>query len=162
VTDRRLRTVIAGLALAGFAIATYLTWVHYAGVKPICTGISNCERVQTSSYAKLAGVPVAVIGVAGYAAILASLAVRGDAGRIAGAFLAFVGLGVSGYLTWAELFRIDAICQWCVASAIVMTLIAVLATVRALMSPEPARASWGPLASPAPAPRPARARVPRS
>ena len=71
-------------------------------------------------------------GVAGYAAILVSLALRGDGGRITSAFLAFVGLGISGYLTWAGLFRIEAICQWCVASAILMTLIAALATVRAV------------------------------
>jgi len=132
VTDRRLSAAIAALALAGLAIATYLTWVHYAGIKPICTGISDCERVQTSSYAKLAGVPVAVIGLAGYAAILASLLLRGEMGRMVGAFVAFVGLGFSAYLTWAELFKIDAICQWCVASAVLMTAIAVLATVRAV------------------------------
>ena len=157
MTDRQLRTAIAGLALAGLAIAAYLTWVHYAGVKPICTGISNCERVQTSSYAKLAGVPVAVIGVAGYAAILASLTMRGDAGRITTAFLAFVGLGLSAYLTWAELFRIDAICQWCVASAIVMSAIAVLAAVRVL-GYERVTAP----ASSVPARRPTRARAQRS
>jgi uncharacterized membrane protein len=132
VSERHLRVAIAGLALAGLAIAAYLAWAHYADVKPICTGIGNCERVQSSSYSKLAGVPVAVIGLAGYAAILVSLALRGELGRVTGAFLAFVGLGFSGYLTWAELFRVEAICQWCVASAIVMALIAALATVRAL------------------------------
>jgi uncharacterized membrane protein len=131
VSEQSLRVAIAGLALAGLTIAAYLTLVHYADVKPICTGISDCERVQTSSYAELAGVPVAVIGLAGYAAILVSLAPRGELGRVTSAFVAFLGLGFSGYLTWAELFRIDAICQWCVASAVVMTLIAVLATVRA-------------------------------
>jgi uncharacterized membrane protein len=156
VTDRHLRAAITGLAIAGLAIAAYLTWVHYAGVKPICSGISDCERVQTSSYAKLAGLPVALIGLAGYAAILASLSVRGEAGRVATAFLAFVGLGFTGYLTWAELFRIQAICQWCVASAVVMTLIAVLAIVRALRDPVTAPASR------APAPRPMRARAPQS
>ena len=132
MSDTRLRLAIAALAVAGLAISGYLTWVHYADVKPICTGISNCERVQTSSYAELAGVPVALIGLAGYAAILGSLLVSGELGRVAGAFLAFVGLGFSAYLTWAELFRIDAICQWCVASAIVMAAIAVLTAVRVL------------------------------
>jgi uncharacterized membrane protein len=138
VTDQRLRAAIAALAVAGLAIASYLTWVHYADVKPICTGISDCERVQTSSYAKLAGVPVAVIGLGGYAAILGSLLLRGDLGRVAVAFLAFVGVGFSGYLTWAELFRIEAICQWCVASALVMTVIAGLATARVVRGAGPA------------------------
>ena len=48
---------IAGLALLGLAISIYLTWVHYAGIEPVCTGISDCERVQSSDYAELAGHP---------------------------------------------------------------------------------------------------------
>ena len=48
---------IAALAAAGLAISAYLTWVHYAGIEPVCTGISDCERVQTSSYAELVGIP---------------------------------------------------------------------------------------------------------
>ena len=62
--------VIAGLALLGLAISAYLTWVHYAGIEPVCTGISDCERVQSSDYAELVGIPVALLGMAGYAALL--------------------------------------------------------------------------------------------
>jgi uncharacterized membrane protein len=122
---------IAGLALVGLAISVYLTWVHYAGIEPVCTGISDCERVQSSDYAELVGIPVAVVGVVGYAAILASLRMRVEVT----AMLAYLGLAFSAYLTWAELFRIEAICQWCVASALVALAIAVLATVRALGAP---------------------------
>jgi uncharacterized membrane protein len=122
---------IAGLALVGLAISAYLTWVHYAGIEPVCTGISDCERVQSSDYAELVGIPVAVIGVVGYAAIFASLRMRVEVT----AMLAYLGLAFSAYLTWAELFRIDAICQWCVASAFVALAIAALATLRALGAP---------------------------
>jgi uncharacterized membrane protein len=122
---------IAGLALLGLAISAYLTWVHYAGIEPVCSSISDCERVQTSDYAKLAGIPVAVLGIAGYAAILASLRTRVEVT----ALLSYLALAFSGYLTWAELFKIDAICQWCVGSALVTVAIAVLATVRALSAP---------------------------
>jgi uncharacterized membrane protein len=131
VTERRLRSSIAVLAAAGVAIAAYLTYVHFAGVEPLCVaGGGGCEKVQTSDYADLAGVPVAVLGLAGYVLILASLWVPGDNGRLAGAVLALVGFGFSAYLTYRELFTIDAICQWCVASAVVMTALAVLATWR--------------------------------
>jgi uncharacterized membrane protein len=58
-----LRLATAVLALAGVAIAGYLTYVHYAELQPFCTGFSDCVRVQSSEYAKLAGVPVAVIGL---------------------------------------------------------------------------------------------------
>ena len=119
---------IAGLALLGLAISAYLTWVHYAGIEPVCSGISDCERVQSSDYAELLGVPVALIGVVGYATILASLRARVEMT----ALLSYLAVAFSGYLTWAELFRIDAICQWCVGSAVVMTAIAALAAVRLL------------------------------
>ena len=122
---------IAGLALLGLAISIYLTYVHYAGIEPVCSTISNCERVQTSEYADLAGIPVAVLGIAGYAAILLSLRMRADVT----ALLSYLAVAFSAYLTWAELFKIDAICQWCVASAIITLVIAVLATVRALGAP---------------------------
>ena len=122
---------IAGLALLGLAISIYLTYVHYAGIEPVCSSISNCERVQSSEYADLLGIPVAVLGIAGYAAILASLFTRVEVT----ALLAYLALAFSAYLTWAEVFKIDAICQWCVASAIVTLAIAVLATLRALVAP---------------------------
>ena len=133
MTERRLRLTIAGLALAGLAIAVYLSWVHYEDAKPFCVaGGGGCERVQTSDYAELSGIPVAVLGVIGYALILGSLWIRGDAGRLAGALLALSGFGFSAYLTYREVFTIDAICQWCVASAVVMTALAVLTTLRLL------------------------------
>jgi uncharacterized membrane protein len=123
-----VRRTLAALALIGLAVSGYLTWVHYAELEPICSGISDCERVQSSDYGELAGVPVALLGVAGYLAVAASLWLRPEVT----ALLAYIGVGFSAYLTWAELFRIDAICQWCVASAVVITSIAVLATLRAL------------------------------
>jgi uncharacterized membrane protein len=122
---------IAALALLGLAISIYLTYVHYAGIEPVCSSISNCERVQNSEYAELLGIPVAVLGIAGYAAILASLFTRVEVT----ALLAYLAVAFSAYLTSAELFKIDAICQWCVGSAIVTLAIAVLATLRALGAP---------------------------
>ena len=126
-----MRRAIAGLAVLGLAISIYLTWVHYAGIEPVCSGISDCERVQSSDYAELLGVPVALIGVVGYATILASLRARVEMT----ALLSYLAVAFSGYLTWAELFKIDAICQWCVASALASLAIAVLATLLALRTP---------------------------
>jgi uncharacterized membrane protein len=60
-----VRRAIAALAVLGLAISAYLTWVHYAGIEPVCSSISDCERVQSSAYAELAGIPVAVLGVVG-------------------------------------------------------------------------------------------------
>ncbi|HEY8583158.1 MAG TPA: vitamin K epoxide reductase family protein, partial [Capillimicrobium sp.] len=120
--------VMTVIALLGTAVAGYLTITHYAGAAPVCALSGSCETVQSSEYAKLAGVPVAVLGLVGYLAILASLAVaRGERGRLARVGMTAVGFGFSAYLTYLELFVIDAICQWCVASAVLMTALFALA-----------------------------------
>jgi uncharacterized membrane protein len=125
MTVRRLRIAVAALAAIGAAIAGYLTWVHFAALQSFCVGGGGgCERVQSSRYAELAGVPVAVLGLAGYLAIVASLAASDARGRSATVFLALVGAAFSIYLTYLELAVIGAICQWCVASAIVMAVLA--------------------------------------
>ena len=126
---------MAVCCLVGIGVAGYLAYVHYAGVHPLCLASGGCERVQSSHYAKLAGMPVAVIGVAGYLGILASLLLPGEAGRSLTALLALIGFGVSAYLTYLELFRIRALCQWCVASAVLMTALAILSGVRLVRGP---------------------------
>ena len=124
----RLTVAVAVLSLAGAAVSGYLTWVHFAELQPFCVGGGGgCERVQSSPYAKLGGVPVAIVGLAGYLAVLASLALPE---RSVTAFLALVGAGFSAYLTYLELAVIDAVCQWCVASAMIMTALAVASVAR--------------------------------
>jgi uncharacterized membrane protein len=135
VNDRRLRQVAIVLALIGLGVAAYLTYVHYDGIQPVCGLGGDCEKVQTSEWADLAGVPVALLGLIGYAAILASLFVEREEALVAGALVALVGFGFSAYLTYRELFSIDAICPWCVASAVIMTLLAIIMTARLLRAP---------------------------
>ena len=135
--DHRLRIAAIALAVVGLGIASYLTYIHYEGIDPACGLGANCIKVQTSEWSKLAGVPVALLGLIGYAVILASLFVPGETGLMVSALVALTGFGFSAYLTYRELFSIHAICEWCVASAVVMTLLAIVTTVRLLRaSPE--------------------------
>jgi uncharacterized membrane protein len=139
VTDQRLRIAIGVLALIGIGVAGYLTYVHYEGLKVLCLSSGGCETVQASTYAKLDGLPVALLGLLGYIGIVGSVFIRGELGRIAGFAIALIGFGFSMYLTYRELFTIKAICQWCVSSAVLMTLLAVLTAVRVLREdPAPA------------------------
>ena len=136
MSERGLRVAALVVAALGVAVAAYLTYVHYAGLEPFCAGGGHgCERVQSSSYASLAGVPVALVGLAGYVAIAAALATPCESARLGAAALAVIGSGFSAYLTYLELFVIDAICQWCVASAVLLTLLAVLTVWRMLREP---------------------------
>jgi uncharacterized membrane protein len=135
VSDRALRRAGVVLAVLGIAIAGYLVYVHYAGIAPICNIAHGCEKVQSSKYAELAGIPVALLGLIGYVGILAALLAPGEAARLSAAAIALVGFGFSAWLTYLELARIDAICQWCVASAVLMTLLAGLTTARLVRYP---------------------------
>ena len=124
------RMVVAVLALIGFFDALYL-WAHNAGLTgPIVCGVGDCETVQSSIYAKIGGVPVSAIGVLGYIALLVLCLVgvqpkhRGS--RLIGGLLlggATLGIGFSGWLTYLEAAVIHAWCQYCVGSAIIMTVI---------------------------------------
>ena len=134
-TDRRLRLAAIILAVIGLGVAGYLTYVHYEEIRPVCGLGGDCVKVQASEWSKLAGIPVALLGLIGYAVIFVSLFVPGEEALIAGALTSLIGFGFSAYLTYRELFTIDAICQWCVASAIIMTLLAVVTTARLLRAP---------------------------
>jgi uncharacterized membrane protein len=123
------RLAQAAVAATGLAISGYLTAVHYAGGTPTCAIAHGCATVQQSEYAELAGVPVALLGLLGYAAIL--LALAKDISTIT-AFLAFTGAGFSAWLTYVEVARLHAICSWCVASAVCMAVLAALSARREL------------------------------
>jgi uncharacterized membrane protein len=132
MTDTVLRRISEGLCLLGVGIAGYLTYVHYAGLHPICEIGHGCETVQTSRYANLLGTPVALLGLISYILILVSLRLRGERALLAGYSLGIVAFGFSLYLTYRELFTIHAICTWCVSSAIVFTLLAIVSSCRVL------------------------------
>jgi len=134
-----LTLAILIIAVIGLGDASYLTYVHYNGLQGlICLGAhhghSSCETVQSSVYSKLDGVPVALLGLIGYVALLLSLLVRGELGRAAGFGVTLIGFGFSAYLTYREIFTIKAICEWCVGSAVCLTVLLILTGVRFLRS----------------------------
>jgi uncharacterized membrane protein len=133
MSARALRITMIVLTTIGLGVASYLTYVHYAGIKPVCTAGGSCAKVQSSVYSELAGIPVALIGLIGYVAILGSLlAPENETTRFATVAFTVVGFGFSAYLTYRELFSIHAICEWCASSAVIMTIIMCLAVWRFL------------------------------
>ena len=119
-----LRMIATFVAAFGIGVATYITIADSGGGSPVClAGGGGCETVANSTYSHLAGVNIAVFGIAGYVLLLAAALLRGDLARMVGFGVSLVGFGYSVYLTYLELFKIEAICQWCVASAILMTIV---------------------------------------
>lgn len=126
-----------GLALVGAAVAGYLTWTRLTGGTPACVGFGGCDFVNASPFSELFGLPVALWGFGAYL-VLAGLGVAGFLPALREALwvrtLAF-GLALAGwlfsmYLTAVEAFVLQAWCVWCVTSAVIITLLAVVCGVR--------------------------------
>lgn len=126
-----LRRIIAFVAVIGIGVATYITIADSGGGAPAClAGGGGCETVAESSYSHIAGVNIAIFGIFGYVLLLLSAFFANDAARFGGFAVALGGFGFSVYLTYLEIFKIEAICQWCVSSAVLMTILFLLTATR--------------------------------
>lgn len=128
------RMVLAVLALCGVLLASYLALHDLGYIGTLACGSGSCEVVQTSRWSWFLGVHVAVWGVVYYVALFAVALVAvqerfADDPRLSVVLLGLTGWGVlfSGWLTYLELFRIHAICRWCVGSASLIVLLFALA-----------------------------------
>jgi uncharacterized membrane protein len=130
-SEGNLQRAIAFVAALGIGVATYIAVEAAGGDPPACiAGSSGCATVAKSSYSHVAGVNIAVFGIVGYALLLASAFFAEDLARFGGFLVALGGFGYSVFLTYLELFKIDAICQWCVGSAVLMTILFLLSATR--------------------------------
>jgi uncharacterized membrane protein len=126
-----LRRAIAFFAALGIGVATYIAIADSGGGSPVCiAGSHGCATVARSSYSHVVGVNIAVVGIVGYVLLLASAFFANDASRLGGFVLALGGFGYSVFLTYLEVFKIEAICQWCVGSAVLMTILLLLTATR--------------------------------
>lgn len=129
MTDASLRIAAGTLALVGAAIAGYLTYARLTGGTIACA-TGGCETVQGSAYAEVLGIPVAALGLAAYVFLGATALAAGELARLAGAALALAGVAFGVYLLAVQVVAIGALCHWCVASDVVMALLAVAAVGR--------------------------------
>jgi uncharacterized membrane protein len=124
------RYLIPALALLGVLDSLYLSWVKVVKAQPFCAGVGDCETVNSSVYSTFNGIPIAYLGVLMYATIfvLAMWGPRLPSLLATYAPLLIFGISLGGvlysaYLTYLELYVIEAICVYCVISAILITLI---------------------------------------
>lgn len=129
--EDNLRRAIAFFAALGAAVAAYIAIVEAGGDSPVClAGGTGCRTVAESSYSHVAGVNIAIFGVIGYLLLLGTAFFANDLARFGGFALSLGGFGYSIFLTYIEIFKIEAICQWCVASAVLMTILFLLSATR--------------------------------
>ncbi|MCV0404547.1 MAG: vitamin K epoxide reductase family protein [Chloroflexi bacterium] len=116
------------LAVVGFGLSAYLTYVHY-NIDALVCSTGGCELVQTSEYSEMFGIPIAIFGMIMFTVIIAGTIIRevlpeyGDLISTGILMILLTAVIYWAYLTWLELNVIHAVCQWCVATSIATLLL---------------------------------------
>ena len=143
MSDRALRLATAVLALAGASVAGYLIWVRETGATLVCA-TGGCGTVQSSQYAELGGVPVALLGLVGYVVLFSAALLAGDTARLAQAAVALGAVIFITYLLYVQVALIGEVCDWCLVSDAIVTVITVLALLRLRITLAPPASSIRP------------------
>ncbi len=131
-----LRNIAIALASIGLVDSIYLTWIKLANQEAVCAGIGSCEVVNSSEYATLAGIPIALFGAGAFLTILIFVLFETqnqflEENSLMLVFgLSLAGVLYSAYLTYIELFVLNAICPFCVLSAVSLLGLLVVAGIR--------------------------------
>jgi uncharacterized membrane protein len=136
------RKALLVLTVIGLLVAVYMTIYKWTNNNSMCLGSGDCSTVNASPYSEIYGIPVALVGVGGYAAILFLLLMesRNDFVRQNGTLFVF-GLSLTGfiftvYLVYVEFAVLNAVCPFCLTSQIVMTIIFILSIIRLIRQPQ--------------------------
>lgn len=140
--DNRIRQILIGLAIIGLLVSIYMTIYKITDNDAMCIGSGGCSVVNASRYSEVNGIPVALIGVGGYAVILALLFLERKTGFFQenGTLMLFgislVGFLFTLYLIFVEIKLIHALCPFCLTSQAVMTVIFILSVIRLIRQPQ--------------------------
>lgn len=135
-TDAILSWSIVIFAILGAIDSTYLLIYKLTGNNRMCLGNGGCHNVNFSSYSEIYGIPISAIGLVAYLAMVGiillepRLRLLEDNGPLLLFGMGITGVAFSAYLTYLEIYVIHAVCPFCVASAIIITLIFVIAIIR--------------------------------
>jgi len=139
--DKRLTQVTIALTIIGLLVSIYMTIYKLTDNDSMCIGNGGCSVVNSSKYSEVNGIPVAVVGMIGYAAILGILWLEQKPGffKSNGTMMLFgitlIGFLFTVWLIYVEIALIKALCPFCLTSQVVMTLIFILSVVRVVRQP---------------------------
>jgi len=139
--EKRLSQLAIILTIIGLLVSIYMTIYKITSNDSMCIGSGDCKTVNASRYAEVYGIPVAVLGVAGYSAILAVLLLERKPGFFQqNGTLLFFGLSLTGflftlYLIFVETVLIKAYCPFCITSQTAMTIIFIISVIRLVRQP---------------------------
>lgn len=139
--DKRLKQITVALSVIGLLVSMYMTIYKVTSNEAMCVGSSGCSEVNASRYSEVNGIPVAVLGVVGYAAILALLFLEERSGFFQeNGTMIFFGISLVGflftlYLIYVEVALIKAYCPFCLTSQAVMSVIFIISVIRLIRQP---------------------------
>lgn len=139
--EKRLQQITIALAIIGLLVSIYMTIYKLTSNEAMCIGSTGCSEVNASRYSEINGIPVAVLGVVGYAAILALLFLEQRPGFFQqNGTMLFFGVSLVGflftiYLIYLEIALIKAYCPFCLASQAVMIAIFIISVIRLARQP---------------------------
>ena len=140
--EKWLNKALLALVVIGLLVSIYMTIYKFTGNDGMCVGSGDCKTVNASRFSEIDGIPVALVGVGGYASILAVLLLetrvdflRKNAAMILFGF-AMLGFVFSLYLVYVEVAILNAYCPFCVTSQVTMTLIFILSVIRLVREPQ--------------------------
>ncbi len=139
--DKRLNQIVIALAVIGLLVSIYMTIYKITDNESMCVGSKDCSVVNASKYSEVNGIPVAVVGMIGYAAILGVLFMERKPGFfMSNGTMILFGLTLTGFLftiwlIYVEVALLKAYCPFCIASQTAMTLIFILTVIRLVRQP---------------------------
>ncbi len=116
-----LRNICILLVVFGIGVSGYLSYVTLVNTEMICAegAVFNCDAVRTSDYAKMAGIPIAVLGLGTYL-VMGGLVLLENRIEVLRRFGVEILFGItlfawlySMWLVYLQVFRIQALCMWC-------------------------------------------------
>jgi uncharacterized membrane protein len=139
--EKRLSQLAIILTIIGLLVSIYMTIYKITSNDSMCIGSGDCKTVNASRYAEIYGIPVAVLGIVGYSAILAVLLLERKPGFFQqNGTLLFFGLSLTGflftlYLIFVETVLIKAYCPFCITSQTAMTIIFIISVIHLVRQP---------------------------
>ncbi|MBI4761592.1 MAG: vitamin K epoxide reductase family protein [Chloroflexota bacterium] len=139
--EKRLSQITVALAILGLLVSIYMTVYKITSNNKMCLGSGDCSTVNASRYSEINGIPVALIGVIGYAAIIGvHWLERRNAFLEENSSLILFGFSLIGFLftlwlVYVEIALLKALCPFCVTSQITMTIIFILSVIRVVRQP---------------------------
>jgi uncharacterized membrane protein len=140
--DRWLRRITLGFAVLGGLVSIYMTVFKLTENQSMCLGNGGCSVVNNSIYSEVYGIPVSVIGIVGYAALVAMILLQDRAAALRDNGVLFIfGLALVGflftvYLIYVEIALIHALCPFCITSQVSITVVFVLSLIRLVREPQ--------------------------